>query len=266
LPELRDPLAPPPESATKPTGAHFEGFDPGPGRIQSINGNEIVITATRSELAEINGETAATDAGLVAQLGTILTRGEGNYESYNSGTQYVKGGKVGFSNWRHPQPGDVTSFTIDEILATAPLSGNNSARRFATGKYQTVIPTLRYAKTALGLSGSELYSPALQERVFQEYLLKKAGGVLRADGTIKAPGALYNFVVKGSGSPTLAQYAAAQEWASIAVPAGYKTGVKDRNGNRIISNGRMSYYMGSANSANMRATNNLISFLNGIRR
>ncbi|MBD9516108.1 SH3 domain-containing protein [Pseudomonas sp. PDM22] len=183
---------------------------------------------------------------LIRRIGDVIAKGEGGYESYNTGTKDVLDGKVGYSFYS-PAKGTVTEKTINSIIATDELSGNNQNRMFATGKYQTVIRTLRSAKTALGLSGEEKYSEELQERVFAEYLLGKAGG-----------GALERFVRYGKGSADDAQFAASKEWASIASPAG-----------RVISDGRvsdgnLSYYAGSANSASAESTKALRELLSGI--
>jgi LysM domain len=192
---------------------------------------------------------------LIARLGSVISRGEGNYDSYNSGTRGVAGGRVGHS-FVNPPAGSVTNRTINEILATDRLSGTDPNRMFATGKYQTTIPTLRAARDALGLTGNERYTPELQERIFREFLLDKAGG-----------GVLAAFVRDGRGSIDAAQFAAAQEWASIAVPAGMRIGRWDADRGQYVSggpvsDGRMSYYQrAGTNSASMSATNALRELL-----
>lgn len=146
-----------------------------------------------------------------------------------------------------PPAGTVTAKTIDEILATDPLSGTDPSRMFATGKYQTTLYTLRSGKTALGLTGNEKYDADMQERFFREYLFSKAGG-----------GALAAFVKSGKGTIDDAQYAAAQEWASISTPQGRP--IQDGR----ISNGHMSYYQSAANTNNDASTGKLLDILNKI--
>jgi hypothetical protein len=180
---------------------------------------------------------------LVRRVGDIISHGEGSYESYNTGTKNVPGGRVGFSFLRPPK-GTVTGKTINEILATDELSGQDRNRFFATGKYQTILSTLRTAKSALRLTGSELYDEELQERVFRDYLLDKAGG-----------GALGRFIKKGTGTIYDAQLAAAKEWASIAAPLGQK--ISDRR----TSDGTLSYYESNSNRANQVSTADLIEIL-----
>jgi hypothetical protein len=173
---------------------------------------------------------------LIRKIGDLISHGEGGYESYNTGTKNTPDGKVGYSFYS-PPVGTVTNKTINEIISTDSLSGTDSSRMFATGKYQTVIATLRDAKAALSLAGTEKYTAELQERVFAEFLFKKAGG-----------GRLNGFVRNGSGSVDDAQYAAAKEWASIAAPAGRT--VSDGR----VSDGNLSYYAGAANSASSEST------------
>ena len=95
------------------------------------------------------------------------------------------------------------------------------------------------------LTGNERYTPELQERVFREFLLEKAGG-----------GRLADFVLRGQGSVDSAQLAAAKEWASIGVPPNY------RNTYGVVSNGNTSYYeRAGTNSASRSATAALRNFL-----
>lgn len=139
-------------------------------------------------------------------LGSLISRGEGNYNSYNSGTKGVAGGVIGHSGQR-----DLSSMSISDILNTDGLSGNDKNRVFAAGKYQVTIPTLRGAVKALGLNGSEKFTPQLQERIFKEYLIHKAGG-----------GAVTRYL-NGTGSLHDAQIGLAQEWRSFADPRTGKT-------------------------------------------
>ncbi|MDF3865940.1 hypothetical protein P3W53_15775 [Pseudomonas denitrificans (nom. rej.)] len=184
---------------------------------------------------------------LIRKIGDIISHGEGGYESYNTGTKDVSHGRVGFS-FLSPPTGTVTEKTISQIIATDSLSGLDRDRMFATGKYQTVITTLRSAKSVLNLSGNEKYDAEMQEMVFREYLLDKAGG-----------GALGAFVKRGKGTIDDAQLAAAKEWASIAAPSGRK--ISDGR----ISDGSLSYYGSPANYANQESTRLLREILSSLR-
>jgi hypothetical protein len=183
---------------------------------------------------------------LIRKIGDIIAGGEGGYESYNSGTKDVPGGRVGHS-FPHPPAGTVTNKTINDILGTESLSGTDPNRFFATGKYQTTFGTLRAAKNALGLTGTEKYDADMQERVFRDFLISDAGG-----------GGLARFVKSGYGTVYDAQLATAKCWASIAAPKGAKI----QSGE--TSDGTMSYYKGAANRAAMASTNKLIDLLQEI--
>jgi LysM repeat protein len=224
-----------------------------------VKPTQVPVAAPKPSAAVAVPRPATGPGYIVDKLGEVLAKGEGHYESYNTGTQGVKGKRVGHS-YPNPAAGTVTNKTINEILATSSKSGYDSDRMFATGKYQTTIETLTAAKKAMGLTGNEKYTPEMQERVFREFLVHKAGG-----------GKLEAFINDGKGTVETAQYAAAKEWASIAVPAGLPiNGHKDKNGvyhPGPISNGRMSYYeRPGQNSANMAATNELRELLTQIQK
>jgi murein DD-endopeptidase MepM/ murein hydrolase activator NlpD len=210
-------------------------------------------TTTTVKLQTGTSAIPADKADLYRRVGDIISHGEGKYESYNAGTMH---GKVKISRL-NPPSGTVTNKTINEIIASGNLPATDPNRIFASGKYQKIIPTLKLAKAAMGLTGNERYTPEMQERVFREFLVGKAGG-----------GKLNAFIDSGTGSVDRAQYAAAKEWASIAVPAGMNiAGHKDKQGvydPGPISNGRMSYYESKANHANMDSTNQLRGILQQI--
>ena len=119
---------------------------------------------------------------------------------------------------------------------------------FATGKYQTIIDTLREAKVAMKLSGDEKYDENMQERVFFEHLITTAGA-----------GKLFNFICRGEGSIYDAQLAAAKKWASIAAPKGAV--IHDKR----ISDGKISFYdRDGANKSNPLTTIKLTKILKEI--
>jgi hypothetical protein len=190
------------------------------------------------------------------RLAQIIRIGEGNYESYNTGTKGVRGGKVGYA-FLNPPDGTVTGKRIIDILATHPFPGTDKSRMFAVGAYQITPPALEDAFVSLKLSGNELMNSDTQDRIFAESLVK---------------GDLKRYMDDDTGKPVdqtqidRAQYAAARQWASIAVPYGYPTGNLDAKRRPIISDGKMSYYGGPANSAHMAATRALRAFLEGLRQ
>ncbi|CAM4359182.1 LysM peptidoglycan-binding domain-containing protein [Acinetobacter pragensis] len=172
---------------------------------------------------------------LIKKLGSAISHGEGNYESYNTGT--IK--KKVIHSFLNPAKGTITGKTVNQIIQSYSLSPNETSRMFAVGKYQVTPDPMREAKLKLGLSGNEKFDESLQEKIFREYLIPS-----------KRP-KLGDFVLKGVGNSKDAQYEAAKEWASIATPQGYKVG-KSCGG--YVSDGNKSYYESSANHANKNST------------
>lgn len=172
---------------------------------------------------------------LIKQLGAAISHGEGNYESYNTGT--IKNKVI--HSYLRPASGTVTNKTINQIIETYSLSPNDTTRMFAVGKYQITPDPMREAKLKLGLTGEEKFDINLQERIFREYLIPTKRPTLGA------------FVLKGDGTVQLAQYEASKEWASIATPSGLK--ISKKNGG-YVSDGTKSFYESKANHANLGST------------
>ncbi|MDN8357988.1 LysM peptidoglycan-binding domain-containing protein [Acinetobacter baumannii] len=172
---------------------------------------------------------------LIKQLGSAISHGEGNYESYNTGT--IKNKVI--HSYLYPAAGTVTNKTINQIIKTYNLSPNDTTRMFAVGKYQITPGPMREAKLKLGLTGEEKFDANLQERIFREYLIPSKRPTLGA------------FVLDGKGTVQLAQYEASKEWASIATPHGLK--ISKKNGG-YVSDGTKSFYESKANHANMGST------------
>ncbi|MBP6837377.1 MAG: peptidoglycan-binding protein [Kofleriaceae bacterium] len=172
----------------------------------------------------------ATEKKTLLELGEVIAEGEsarGGYDAYNAGNKATgAGGKAG--RVLHSGVKDLSAFTVDQILASSDsLTGRDARRIFAAGKYQVITDTLRAAKAHLGLTGSERFTPALQEKIFVQYLIGKKRPEIGA------------YITRGVGTSEDATYAAAKEWASIEVPAGRRISAK-RGG--LISNGRLSFY------------------------
>lgn len=200
----------------------------------------LIVTSKNSNLTDISLEE------LIKKLGDVIAHGEGNYESYNSGTKNVVNDKVGYS-FQNPAKGTVTKKTINQIIRNAKSKdGNDRDRLFATGKYQTTYYTLQAGIDKEFFTGEEVYDANMQEKVFREFLISKRSK-------------LYEFVNNGKGSLIDAQYDAAQEWASVAVPKGLP--LKDGK----ISNGKKSYYEKKGqNSSSDESTKKVIEILTKI--
>jgi len=150
-----------------------------------------------------------------AELGNIISKGEGNYNSVNRGL--VKGKNLGAFET------DLGKMTINQILGRNKLKAGDKNRMNAVGKYQIIASTMKQAKKAMGLSGNEKFTKEMQERIFKEFLIPKRKG-------------LADYLNGGKTSLNQAQYEASMEWASIPVPKGYKT----KTGK--VSNGNVTYY------------------------
>lgn len=138
----------------------------------------------------------------------LIARGESGaagYNAYNRGT-YVdaRGGK----HIRGPHGAiDFSSLTVGQVSDRQHLRGNDPDRLFAVGKYQVIPATMDDAILKLGLDRGQKITPALQDRIFSEYLIVD-----------KRPD-IHGFIT-GQPGVTLeaAQRSLAQEWASFGDP------------------------------------------------
>ena len=174
-----------------------------------------VGTAKATVGAVKEGVKVTTQSGEYAALGNMISKGEGGYNSVNRGL--VKGKNLGSFET------DLSKMTINQILERNKLKAGDKNRMNAVGKYQIIASTMRQAKKAMGLTGNEKFTKEMQERIFREFLVPKRKG-------------LADYLNGGKTSLAQAQYEASKEWASIPVPAGYKT----KTGK--ISNGDVTYY------------------------
>lgn len=126
-------------------------------------------------------------------IDVVIARGEGHYNSFNRG---YAGDSTG-------QKLNLTAMTIGEIMQRQSLSTRNTNRLFAVGKYQIIPDTMKGAVNALGLRRDQLFTPALQEKIFQQYLVGSKRPSIKA-------------FVQGKGSIESALLALAQEFASVA--------------------------------------------------
>src|SRR5699024_201991 len=78
---------------------------------------------------------------------------------------------------------------------------------FAIGRYQIIPQTLRGAVSALHLDTSRKFTPAMQEKIFSQYLI-----------SMKRPDVRSDITGKGGVSRIDAERALSYEWASIGDP------------------------------------------------
>ena len=183
-----------------------------------------------SNAGSYHGGISLTNAAANAQSGfadpfkRLILKGEGNYNSVNLGQRH--GSRADTRN--------LSEMTVSQI-AQAQQRGEFNA----VGKYQMIKGTFADGVKALGLNGNEKFTPALQERFFSDYLLKKAGG-----------GALLNYVQGKAGNLENALLAAAKEWASFPVPKDMY--VNDSHGARNLKAGQSYYHGVQGNRAHIK--------------
>ncbi len=154
------------------------------------------------------------DYGSDNPLGNLISRGEGDYGSYNRGRAGdANGAKIDFSE-----------MTVGEVMRRQGLPSGDPDRLFAVGKYQVIPTTMAGAVNTLGIDKDAKFTPQLQERIFADYLIDEKRPDIKAYITGQT---------SGPEGRERAQYAAALEWASVGDPR--------KNG--------ASHYGGTANNA-----------------
>ena len=129
-------------------------------------------------------------------LAKVISLGEGHYHSVNLGEKHG-----GASSTRN-----LSEMTVGEIMQ------RQASREFnAVGRYQMIRGTFAEGVQKLGISKNAKFTPELQDKMYREYLIPKAGG-----------GAITRYL-KGKGSKQDAMIGAAMEWRSIADPTTGKT-------------------------------------------
>ncbi|MEN4884508.1 MULTISPECIES: hypothetical protein [Enterobacter] len=123
---------------------------------------------------------------------------------------------------------NLTKMTISEVI-----DAQRERNMFATGRFQIIPETLKSAVKALSLDTSKLYDAAMQDQIFEQFLIK-----------LKRP-AFINYL-EGNGSSEDAIYAWAKEFASAGVRKGKsispkKEPVLDANGLPVYENGKKKY-------------------------
>lgn len=151
----------------------------------------------------------------------LIGSGEGDYNSYNRGTRKREGKEeVIPSVEKH----DFSQWTIAEILDRQTLKSENPKRIFAIGKYQFIPVTLREGIDNLQIEASERFSPDIQDRLFNEFMLPR-----------KRP-EIYAYIVgRPNASLHRAQKAVSKEWASVEDPdnLGHVYAPYEKHGNKL---------------------------------
>lgn len=142
------------------------------------------------------------------ELGRLIGRGEGGYNSYNRGVAGdARGAQIDFSQ-----------MTVGEIMRRQDLPAGDPNRLFAVGKYQFTPNTLEEAVNQNGIDRNARFTPQLQEKLFADYLIDEKRPAVRAyvTGEATGPQALER-----------AQHALALEFASVGTPRNGGRGAYD---------------------------------------
>lgn len=173
------------------------------------------VDAVGAAIDTTNGQAALGKHGGTMTGSLFAGESGGNYGIYNKhvGDGKYKSGQVDNNN---------TSLnTVTKM--------QDSGQMNAFGAYQIIGKTMKGAKKHLGLTGNEKMTQGLQDKIYQEYLIKEK----RKD--------MYKYLTGGS-NLNAAITAAAMEWASIGVP-------QDMKGHtRNVKKGE-SYYAGDGHNA-----------------
>lgn len=161
-----------------------------------------------------------------SEFGNLIAQKESS-DNYNICNQ-TKGGLKVISNVR------VVNLTIKQIQEKQAAKDV-----FAVGRYQLIPNTLNDAITKLKLNINDKLNEEMQDKIFDEYLIK-----------LKRPKIIA--YLEESGTVQDAMYAASLEWASIGVEKGKRISdkiTKDKDGNitsreKRYAKGGESYYAG----------------------
>lgn len=134
--------------------------------------------------------------GSVSNLSDLIGAHEGGYGSYNRGRAGdAKGKTIDFSKW-----------SLDQVMNAQSKKIGDPSRLFAVGKHQIIPKTMKEAKTSMGLTGKEMFTPKLQERIFREFLIGDKRPQIRG------------YITGEHDNVNKAALAGAREWASVEDP------------------------------------------------
>lgn len=167
---------------------------------QSTSKEKVKAGLTDTKINKVTEDMSLTDFISVGES-------KGDYNIYNMGAGHkYKAGRE-----------DLSQMTLNEVMRRQNLDSRSSQKLFAVGKHQIIPKTMEAAKRSIGLTGEEMFTPELQERIFAEYLTQE-----------KRPD-IEKFI-KGKGDIDKAALAIGQEWASVGVDAKGGASYYDKDG------------------------------------
>ena len=142
---------------------------------------------------------------MTTPLMELIGHGEGDYNSYNRGTGLDAKGKTIVIP--ADKVIDFSQITLAEIQRRQRLPKDDPDYVSAVGKYQFIRSTLDDGVSKLELNALEKFTPELQDRLFNEYLLPHKRPQIKAYIAGQAGASLHD-----------AQKATCMEWASVEDP------------------------------------------------
>ncbi|WP_175785449.1 mannosyl-glycoprotein endo-beta-N-acetylglucosamidase [Burkholderia ambifaria] len=167
--------------------------------VRKNGGGGAKLASPRGAAAAPAVAVPAAPAGLAVAMsrladtafGQLIARGEGDYNSVNRG---ARGGyRAGTEN--------LEGMTLAQVMAAQRAGQFNAA-----GRYQIIGSTLAEAARSLKLNGDEMFDRKLQDRIFEQYLVRNKRR------------AIADYVEGRSDDLRGALRAASREWASVADP------------------------------------------------
>jgi Putative peptidoglycan binding domain len=142
------------------------------------------------------------------ELLNLVTRGESGSAGYNAYNRGTYRDAQGHNHIRGADgPIDFSTMTVGQVHDAQHANRDDPNRLFAVGRYQVIPQTMDGAINALNLDRNQQFTPQVQDRVFNDYLIVD-----------KRP-AIHDYITGKPGvSVTDAQRALAQEWASFGDP------------------------------------------------
>ncbi|MDN3040618.1 hypothetical protein P2L35_13035, partial [Enterococcus faecium] len=207
------------------------------GRLVASTGAEAPLGAGDVGAMRAAGPVPHVEHRDVTSISALVARGEGDYNSVNYGTRVKDKKKKGRAGTE-----DLENMTVNEVMQHQQAGDFN-----AVGRYQIITTTMPEIVRGLGLTGQEKFDRTTQDRMF-DYLI----GVKRR--------AIGDYISGRSDDLNAAVYAASQEWASVAAPAGMPLYKKKKTDPTRYGDGETSYYSGvqgnraSISAAEMAAT------------
>lgn len=138
----------------------------------------------------------------------LITQGESEsagYNAYNRGTYIDADGKAEIRSAREAI--DFSQMTLEQVLDRQHAPRDSEEKLLAVGKYQIIPSTMSEAARKLDLDQDQAFTPALQDKIFSQYLIVN-----------KRPEVHDYITGKPGASLSEAQAGLASEWASFGDP------------------------------------------------